>query len=68
MARSNLIRGVKLLRLAVYSSSDKIAHIPYSYSFFNKTLKLKLVIKFAKDLNKYIAKQEAKSKDDLEEV
>ena len=52
----------------VYSSSDKIARIPLDPLFFSKKPKLKLAIKFAKDLNKIITKQEAKSKDNLEEV
>ncbi len=56
MARSNLIRGLYILRLAVYSSSDKTARIPLDPLFFAKKLKLKLAIKFTKDLNKIIAK------------
>ena len=56
MARSNLIRGLYILRLTVYSSLDKIARIPLDPLFFSKKPKLKLAIKFTKDLNKIIAK------------
>ena len=56
MARSKLIKGLYILRLVVYSSLDKIAYIPLTNLFFSKKPKLKLAVKFTKDLNKYIAK------------
>jgi hypothetical protein len=52
----------------VYSSKDKRVRIPVTPLYFSKKLKLRLAGKFAKDLNKYIMEQEAKSKDGLEEV
>jgi len=42
--------------------------IPITPLYFSKKPKLRLVGKFAKDLNEYITEQEAKSKDGLEEV
>jgi len=56
VARSNLIRGFHLLRLAVYSSLDKIVRIPFTSLFISNKPKLKLAGEFAKDLNKYITK------------
>jgi len=67
-ARSNLMRGFHPLRLGVYSSSDKTPRIPVTTLFFGKKPKLKQAVKFAEDLNEYIAEQEAESEDDLEEV
>jgi hypothetical protein len=55
-ARSNLIRGLHILRLAVYSSEDKIKRMPLDLRFFGNKLKFKQVGKFTKDLNKYITK------------
>ena len=65
MARSKLIKGLYILRLAVYSSSDKIRYIPLNYNFFYNKPKLKLAGKFYKDIDEYIIEQEAKSREEV---
>jgi hypothetical protein len=67
-ARSKLLKGLHTSRLAVYSSSDKTARIPLNHIFFRNEPKLKLADEFGKDLNEYIAEQEAESEDEVEEV
>ena len=42
--------------------------MPLDTQFFSNKPELKQAVKFTKDLNKYIIKQEAESKDDLKEV
>ena len=54
MAQRNLKRGLNILRLIVYSSKNKRVRIPITPLYFSKKLKLRLVGKFTKDLNKYI--------------
>ena len=44
MARSNLIRGLHILRLAVYSSEDKTARIPLDPRYFGKQPELKWAV------------------------
>ena len=67
-SQSNLIRGLHILRLAVYSSEDKTGRMPLDAWFFGNKPELKRAAEFARDLNKYITKQEAKSKDDLKKI
>ena len=67
-SRSNLIRGLYILRLMVYSFKNKTEYIPLNTQFFNNKLKFKQAAKFTRDLNKYIIKQKVKSKDDLKKV
>ena len=67
-SRSNLIRGLHISRLAVYSSEDKTGRMPLNAQFFSNKLELKRAAKFTRDLNKYITKQKTESEDDLKEV
>ena len=42
--------------------------MPLNTQFFSNKLELKQAAEFIRDLNKYITKQEAESKNDLKEV
>ena len=58
-----------MLKLGVYSSSDKWVRIPKDYSYyFGGQPELYYTAEFIKDLNKRIAEQEAESEEDLEEI
>ena len=58
-----------MLKLGVYSSSNKWARIPKDYFYyFSRQLELYYTAEFIKDLNKCIIEQEGESKDKLEEV
>ena len=67
-ARRRLRRGLDILKLRVYNSSDKWDCIPKDYSYyFIGQLDLNQVGEFIKDLNERIIEREAKSKDNIEE-
>ncbi len=68
-AQRRLRRGLHILKLGVYSSSDKWVRIPKDHSYyFGGQLELYYTAEFIKDLNERIIEREAESKDDLEEV